>query len=323
MPTLLSYPRIHITLIDLCGCTGRLFGGIGFLVDILPVKVHSHLAEKNSIDFKGEVDARFQKEISSYFDKLTKLFNVNINIVIERPIKSHIGFGSKTSTMLAIAKSIAICSRRSFDINDAVVFTNRGGASGIGLNAFFTGGVVVDAGHKFSVGMDILPSHYIYNKTIPPIVTQCDFPSAWSVHLLLPEGHNINGEREKSLFLKKTPIPNKEALEVFTIVYYKILLALKECDYELFQEGISEISNTGFKKIEIESQVKICSKIISFFNNELKLAAGMSSMGPLLYIITVSDKFDSEIINYCKSENVKYLGKTLGRNKGFELECYE
>src|SRR6187397_3143910 len=62
-------------------------------------------------------------------------------------IYEHVGLGTKTAVILGALQAAAIASGYKVSRAELQLLSGRGGASGVGIHAFFIGGLVIDAGH--------------------------------------------------------------------------------------------------------------------------------------------------------------------------------
>jgi beta-ribofuranosylaminobenzene 5'-phosphate synthase len=200
--------------------------------------------------------------------------------------------------------------------------SGRGGTSGVGVNAFFNGGLIIDLGHPEYTDAAFIPSAARHASELPPMAVRLPFPEHWQIHLFLVKGHRYAGGDEINFFQHNTPIPAKEALRVLAAVYHGILPAFLTEDFRLLKQSIIDVHSTGFKKRELQGQENDVKSLIEFLNNHKFIAAGMSSMGPLIYAICQDDKplaFEDIAIKVQNKYFGAYIGKCNGRNTGHEI----
>lgn len=311
-----SFPRIHIGLIDLNGCTGRMFGGIGLSLNGYPSEIRISRASCNTLkSFSCSVEIPYPNEVLEILHQCSSRCGQHWEVMFYRTIPQHIGLGSKTATLMSVVEGVSNLESLDFD---PVIITRRGGASGVGVNVFYEGGVVVDGGHQ-TTSKVIVPSRFSSSFIRPPILYRSLFPADWKICLILPKGTIYEGDLELDFFKNNTPIEKEEAFKVLAIVYHKLAIAFKEVDYSLLLSGLVEISRVGFKKREIENQNRACSELLYFLQENGKIAAGMSSMGPLIYAIIKSDDQKKFVIDAAISTESKLIGFIDGRNDGFSI----
>jgi beta-ribofuranosylaminobenzene 5'-phosphate synthase len=199
--------------------------------------------------------------------------------------------------------------------------SGRGGASGIGINSFFKGGFLTDGGHNLIPSHNFAPSSAHSLPDIPPVICRISIPHKWLFYLVLPSGCRFSGGQEQKFFEQNTPIPKNEVLEVISLIYHGVVPAFLTNNLKLLKISLFHLHKTGFKKRELQHQSSNVKNVMRLFDNIPGCAVGMSSMGPLLYI--VSNKKDEEvnknIKNLCMDNNIELICTCYGRNRGFEV----
>ncbi len=289
--------RIHLSLIDENGYTGRVDGGIGLMLDRPNVVFE---ATNNAKEFKIEAHKYYRESIEVINEKASKVFklfnisNKNFHFHLKRYYPSHVGLGSKTQLSLAIATAITrLKNINQITINELTKIVERGGTSGIGWRGFDKGGFILDAGHDFGKGKEketFLPSSA--SKSADPALTLIRYPipEHWRFVLVIPNiGKGAYGDEEISIFQNYAPIPKEEVNEVSHQILMKVIPGIIKQDLECFGEGIKRIQNIGFKKIEIRLQHNVVKDTLNFFEEYGLKAYGMSSFGPSVIGITESE----------------------------------
>lgn len=276
--------RIHMGLIDLAGTTQRLFGGLGFCLKNPNTKIE--ISEgNNEICSEVHIDDRDLIDTNNVLNKVSKLLRkrFHINIIHRPPV--HVGFGSKTSLLMGLIMGCAYLSECELIKPKVIKLSGRGGTSGIGVNAAFTGGFIVDVGHRNVGQTGFLPSSAHNPIGAPEVNIQLAVSSNWLVAVLHPEGHIYEKGEEIAFFRNHTPIPAYEVGDVLGCVYHGIVPAFRNADIEYLSYSLARLQEIGFKAREIESQSATVKNILKQLNNNAAVAAGMSSMGPVIYAI--------------------------------------
>ncbi|MBY9012660.1 MAG: hypothetical protein KGD70_09830 [Candidatus Lokiarchaeota archaeon] len=296
--------RIHLSLIDENGYTGRVDGGIGLMLDRPNVIFE---ATNHAEEFKIEAHKYYRESIDVINEQAFKIFkafsinNKNFHFNLKRYFPSHVGLGSKTQLSLAIA--VAITKLKNINhtsLKELTRLVNRGGTSGIGWRGFENGGFIVDAGHEFGKGKEkesFLPSSA--SKETNPAITilRYPIPEHWRFVLVIPNvKKGAYGDEEISIFQTHAPIPKGEVNEVSHQILMKIVPGIIKKDLECFGEGLKRIQNIGFKKIEISLQHEIVKKTLAFFEESGVKAYGMSSFGPSVIGIVESDEEANKLL---------------------------
>ena len=288
--------RIHLSLIDENGYTGRVDGGIGLMLDRPNVVFE---ASNSAEEFKIEAHKYYRESIeviNKIASKVFKIFNIsnkNFHFNLKRYFPSHVGLGSKTQLSLAIATAITKLKGLNSSIEDLTKLVERGGTSGIGWRGFESGGFILDGGHDFGRGKEketFLPSSASSSANPALTIVRYDIPENWRFVVVIPDvKKGAYGDEEISVFQNYAPIPKNEINEVSHMIIMKILPGLLKKDLKCFGEGLQRIQSLGFKKIEIELQHRIVKNLLKFFEEYGLKAYGMSSFGPSVVGIVESD----------------------------------
>jgi beta-ribofuranosylaminobenzene 5'-phosphate synthase len=317
-----AYPRVHMTLVDLAGVTHRHYGGAGFSLDYLPIEVESTVDSDNRLIVKNEVDTAYSDEIKAFTQRVSEKLQVRFSVSVNHIPPQHVGFGSKTAVLLAIGMACNSLAGSPFDRDLLRQLSGRGGASGVGVNIFFQGGFLVDLGHRPTKRLEFLPSAARNIDTTPPVGVRLAFPAPWQVHLLLPKGRRYSKSDEVAFFQRNTPIPGDEVLQVLAALYHGLVPAFATSDFLLLKEAMAKVHAVGFKRREVEGQTPEVSEILKLLNGQANIAAGMSSMGPLVYAIAPVDA-EAQSIKICElaqaALGAQYIGYCQGRNCGYSI----
>ncbi|MFX0047511.1 MAG: beta-ribofuranosylaminobenzene 5'-phosphate synthase [Candidatus Hermodarchaeota archaeon] len=289
--------RIHLSLIDENGYTGRVDGGFGLMLDRPNVVFE---ATNHAEEFKIEAHKYYRESIEVINEQASKIFkafnisNKNFHFNLKRYFPSHVGLGSKTQLSLAIA--VAITKLKNIDdisLKELTRLVNRGGTSGIGWRGFEKGGFIVDAGHEFGKGKEketFLPSSASKDANPALTILRYPIPEHWRFVLVIPNvKKGAYGDEEISIFQSHAPIPKEEVNEVSHQILMKIVPGIIKNDLKCFGEGLKRIQNIGFKKIEISLQDEVVKNTLAFFEGYGVKAFGMSSFGPSAIGIVESD----------------------------------
>lgn len=288
--------RLHFTLIDLNGESGRIDGGIGTALTSPAYKIK--VAASNSDDFSQDI-----KNIIGLMKKEMRINN-KYKIKTVNAIPEHSGLGSKTQLSLAVAAAVSKLEGYSYTPRELARIVHRGGTSGIGVVAFEYGGFILDAGHSVKEKKDFLPSHYS-NTSPPPVVFRQELPKDWYFVLITPRvKERIYGKMEKEIFQKFCPIPKKEVEKLSRLILMKTIPAILEKDIELFGESLTEIQSIGFKRIENNCQQWNIKALYRFLDKKGVFGRGLSSFGPTVYAITKGKEnaieLSEDAVNYFK-----------------------
>ncbi len=295
--------RIHLSLIDENGYTGRVDGGIGLMLDRPNVVFE---ATNHAEEFKIEAHKYYRESIEVINEQASKIFkayninNKNFHFNLKRYYPSHVGLGSKTQLSLAIAIAITKLKNKSVSVQELTKLVQRGGTSGIGWRGFEKGGFIIDAGHNFGKGKEkesFLPSSASLTADPALTIMRYPIPEHWRFVLVIPNvKKGAYGDEEISIFQSHAPIPKEEVNEVSHQILMKVIPGIINEDLECFGEGLKRIQRIGFKKIEISLQHDIVKNVLSLFEDFGVKAFGMSSFGPSIVGIVESDEDANKLL---------------------------
>jgi|SRR5579883_502739 len=316
-----AYPRLHLTLLDLAGCSLRKYGGAGLSLNALPVVVEANRANSPSLTGTRFLDARGQEDLQGAFARISALMQgtaVHVNVQSSPP--QHVGLGTKTSLVLGVLKAAQLAADAKLDDRRLQELSFRGGTSGVGINAFFTGGFLTDGGHPYDQ-KSFRPSSASRPTSIPPVICQMQIPTKWNFYLALPFGKRQSGTKEMDFFSKNTPLPEIEAFNAIALIYQGVAPAIKMSDLKLMIASLRRLHRTGFKKRELARQSEETQRLYRSFDELSGCAAGMSSMGPLVYAIYEEGNTATSdaLFRICEEAGAQTLAVCSGRNSGYEV----
>lgn len=250
-----------------------------------------------------------------------------LRVSIENMPLQHVGLGSKTSLLLAVIAAISNELDLRLSPQEMQALSGRGGTSGIGIHGFFSGGFLVDAGHPQHAVGSLLPSAASPPQRPPELNLRLEIPPNWRFHLLLPPGPVREGSSEIEFFRQNTPIPESEVFEAISLVYHNLVPGIRQSDLQIVGTTLRRIHEIGFKKSELASQSEAVRNSYDMIQLITSAPLGLSSMGPLLYII--GDANDSplessilaSIHEVVSSYSCAYLGCFPGCNRGYSISA--
>ena len=276
---------------DLAGATPMVPGGVGFSLNAFRTVVTAELASSLSLRAEVELDQSAQRDLANLRSRLEKVLNGKgalVKVLATAP--QHVGLGSKTTLLLSIVAAVDALHRLAMPRETIQQLTDRGGTSGIGIHSFFSGGLVVDVGRRRNSIWVPSPSSANSGHEIPLQLLSCRFPADWRIVLLKPDVAPLDGDAERSFFKRACPIPKLDALEALAQVYHGVIPSVLRRDIGMLRSSLASISQTGFKRREIEIYDVAVRNLISQLN-DAGIACGMSSLGPTVYaIVEAADK---------------------------------
>ena len=320
--TKISSPaRLHIGLHDCGYATDRVFGGVGVIIDGVPTTVECAPSSKVEVNFGENINPseRTIQAVDSLLSELEQIFGP-VNATVHSMAPEHMGLGSKTSLLLALAQSAFMAHGLQFGSNfdEIVKTTGRGGTSGIGVNGFIGGGLIVDGGHA-TIGStrNFSPSSGRLVKEMAPVISRVAMPSSWRTRLYYdPEFIPIEGDKEKNLFKNLMPLPAEEIYRSMATTFHSIIPAVLGQDLHALGIGLREMNSIGMKRREIDLQTQKTRNFLKYLW-ESQIAAGLSSFGPTIFTVLESGQSDSEMIHSMAFEyGMDYFGEFEFNNHG-------
>jgi beta-ribofuranosylaminobenzene 5'-phosphate synthase len=289
--------RLHLTLIDMHGGSGRVDGGIGIALDEPNILIE--MRQSQVLEVEGCDTVTRERIMATALQVLNGLHAGGmVSVTVRNYYPSHIGLGSGSQLMLAIARGVAELYGRPRTVKELALLVGRGGTSGIGTAAFEFGGFIVDGGHTFGKSgekTDFRPSAASRGVSPPPIIARYDFPKDWKILLAMPDlPSGASGMLETDIFRAHCPVPVEEVRKVCHEILMRMLPGIVEQDLDMFGSSVNAIQELGFKKVELSLQPKQIPELIERLRSAGAAGAGMSSFGPVIYAIGDTDMREIE-----------------------------
>ncbi|WP_394617186.1 beta-ribofuranosylaminobenzene 5'-phosphate synthase family protein [Lentzea sp. JNUCC 0626] len=283
--SLIAYPWVHFGLIDLGSVTPRAYGGAGASFSAWPVRTRAERSPRFGLTSDSEPLTRLK--VTAAFERAAAAgLDTRAALSITAALPAHVGFGAGTATVLSALAAVARLHDWPTSPADLVKLSGRGRTSGVGSAAFFTGGFVVDAGQRgHPVDGCYRPSHDPQDR--PPSTTTGSWPipADWRISLVIPELRpTVAPDAEGGFFRSNTPVSSEDVLWQIAHLYHGMLPALAEADLPAFARSLAGYQRRGFKQAEIAAQPESVRQVIADAW-ELGLAAGLSSLGPAVFLV--------------------------------------
>lgn len=283
----LSVPsRVHLTLIDLGQAGYRRNGGVGF--GITAPRSTLAFVSHPSVDLSVlESCGYLPVEITTLTKRLETLMiqrhlTQGLRLVEVQMLARHVGFGTGTAVALASLESLFLLNDLSVDPEFLRAHCGRGGASGVGLSTYFTGGFVFDAGRRFNPAPIVGSDAFDDVAEIPLEMARLDMVD-WPIGVLVPpNAPGISLEQEKAFFSWRLPLQKTEVFEITYHALFGALVAVQSRDYDAFCASINALQRCAWKSAEIGlhgNKVRACLAHLASIGCD---AVAMSSIGPAL-----------------------------------------
>ncbi len=308
--------RLHLTLTDLTGSSGRVDGGVGVSLDEPNILLEAERSE--DLQAYGE-NADRALDAARAVQKHLGLGGARLQI--RRGYRMHVGLGGGTQLGIAAGKALCELYGQQLSVREIARIIHRGGTSGIGTAAFEAGGFLIDGGHSYGPGKDKMsfsPSAACGGVRPAAITMRHDFPRNWKIILALPEiAAGAHGKREVDIFREYCPLPLAEVHELCYQILVRMVPSLVEENLDDFGAAINRVQEIGFKKVEVMLQHPVVHRLMAEMRKAGAACAGLSSFGPAVYAITDTQSRD---IESAAREAMKEVGGevliTRARNEG-------
>lgn len=236
--------RVHFGLISMTHRASRAYGGAGITLWHVPTVVHARSSGDQDVTVDGQDSA-----IAAEVPELLESAGIRgVCVHIEAAAERHIGLGSRTSLNLACIEASMLAIGYSADRECVVRASGRGGASGIGVNSYFEGGVIADVGHAHLGGQTFLPSSHRKPDRAPGKLFRLEWPHIWSIFLVYPRGlQGPHGADEARLFETSTPLCREDCGLTAMALLLELPGALMNADFSGLRWALIRSRQAGFK----------------------------------------------------------------------------
>ena len=313
-------PRLHVGLISMHIGGLRKNGGVGFSVSG-PCGI-LEMEKSPRFDFEDLRDNPLVTEEVSKFsmliDSVVELHGLdsNIHVKLSGDISSHVGMGAGTGIRLAMLEGLFRLNTFDVTRKNLVKLSKRGGTSGVGINTYFTGGLVLDLGIRDD-GMGFAPSSKATSRSKPITLPSLPMPD-WPLCMCVPKFICPKTQKEEvEFFTRMTQITSHESYEVAYQSLFGIYASVIDRDFKTFCEAVDGIQQHGWKKEEWRNYGTSLYALESQLRNLGATGVGMSSFGPMLYCFADHASLDT-IVSLQDSMNCM-VTKVMPCNKGREF----
>jgi beta-ribofuranosylaminobenzene 5'-phosphate synthase len=315
-----AFPRLHFGLVDLSGATRRAYGGLGAAIDGPCAMVQAHRARGFQLDVNGADDQVRAKTIVALDRARGSGLALSGRFTLVQRLPSHMGLGSTTATILAILQSIAIVNRWPVTAAQLIDLSGRGRTSAVGCNTFFDGGLVADAGQPGHPTSTYLPSLQPKGRGPSLRLGRWRMSPQWVVSLIMCTNvPSVPPADEADFFAAAAPTDPLETPDQLACVYHGLIPAAIEEDLDCFASSLRHFQSRGFKAREIGAQPDVVQATLRRLWAD-DFAAGLSSLGPALFVISEQATVDLGPYTPLGAET---LGPFPFRNSGFDLTAID
>ena len=285
--------RLSFTLIDLNGATGRRNGMASMSLrdpamtaTLWPDDIGEHRVA-------GQ-DTQHGEQITALLDVLCAQWGgPAVRCVVDSALPAHHGFGSKTTTLLAIGKAYATLCGQAMTSGELARLCGRAGTSGASVNLIDSGGFLIDGGHANPDDFVedphryLLPSRFAGAGRTPPALVRLPFPP-WPVLVIVGKGVELHGKPELDWFRRTLPIPYEEVCRTAHLLLMNMAPAIAEADYPAFCRALDRLTfDTWYKREQVATQSDEIRALLEQGRARQEIdAIGMSVTGPMCFAFT-------------------------------------
>jgi beta-ribofuranosylaminobenzene 5'-phosphate synthase len=272
--TVTAPSRLHFGLFGLAQEEGRMYGGVGAMVDqpALTLKVSA----SSSFECIGPLADRVQVFAQHWaeFHSLSQLPACRIEVLEAPP--NHVGLGVGTQLGLSVAAALnAWVGLPAAGPQELALSVGRGQRSAIGTYGFVMGGLIVERGK--------LPG-----EPISPLDCRIDFPEEWRFVLLRPIGwQGLNGEQEEQAIDGLPRVPEEVTAGLIGIARDELIPAAATANFSQFAGSLYHFGNLAGSLFAGRQggsyNGPVLTRLIQWLRNRGYAGVGQSSWGPTLF----------------------------------------
>jgi beta-ribofuranosylaminobenzene 5'-phosphate synthase len=288
--------HLHTGNFDLTGDLGRLYGTVGFAID-LPLEVE--VAKAKGIKAEDKDAYKFAKR----FVEKTHIEGAEVRI--KREIPKFVGLGFHTTLALSIGVGLSKLYELNLSVEDVALIMGRGTITALGVYAFKTGGFIIEGGFKVDQR----------EKMVPPLIFQSALPKNWFFVVAVPEESRLKiaklREKEDEILGNLKVMPKELSDELSRLVLVKLMPAFVEKDLKGFGEALTEFNQKLGRFWKDYQEGTYCNQVVE---EGVKLmlrrssCACQTSWGPTFYSIVKGESEAKRLTEELK----QYLNKNGG-----------
>ncbi|RYY25382.1 MAG: beta-ribofuranosylaminobenzene 5'-phosphate synthase [Sphingomonadales bacterium] len=205
-----------------------------------------------------------------------------VTVVITGELATHVGMGSGTAIRLACIEAMLALNGIELPREEVVRLSGRGGTSGIGINTYFEGGLVLDLGAR-NDGAGYAPSSMVRPKELPYSLPGLSLPD-WEICLFVPRNIPTKSQWEEAEFFQRVlPLSPDASYRACYEALFGVYASIAEQDAVNFVAAIERMQSTDWKSQEWREYGGALSALRDELRNLGAEYVGMSSLGPMLF----------------------------------------
>ena len=279
-------PRLHLGLLSLHEGALRKNGGIGFAIEGPTAEIEIREGPQLTI-YDNRAQPMTDGELA-FLRGLLEHFALNHAMTrrgvirIRGGMRTHVGMGSATAIRLGAMEALALINQTHIGTDQLIAASGRGGTSGIGINTYFSGGLVCDLGQRPD-SAPYLPSSRTMPIRLPLALPVVPMPP-WPILLCVPRSIAPKSQQEEIAFFERTtPLPASASFEASYIALFGIYAAVVEGNYPAFCQSVTLMQETAWKNAERAEYGQPLRDLSTKLLDVGADCVGMSSLGPMLF----------------------------------------
>lgn len=274
---------MHAGNFDLTGDLGRLYGTVGFAIDI-PLVVE--VSKSKGIKAEDKSAFKFAKR---FVDKMNL---EGAEVKIKKEIPRFAGVGFHTTLALSIGAALSNLYDLNLSVEDVSVVMGRGTITAMGVYAFKNGGFIIEGGFKVNSR----------TKMVPPLIFHGPIPKNWFFVLAIPNESREEiakmREKEDEILGNLKVMPKELSDELSRIVLVKLMPAYIERDLKSFGEALTSFNQKLGRFWKDYQEGTYCNQVVEE-GVKIMLRKGsmacQTSWGPTFYTI-VKGKREAKLL---------------------------
>lgn len=205
---------------------GRLFGGIGMMIDEPVLEVVVRRSEEDRL----RVPQALREKVCRIRDRYRAAFgnaaSETVDIAVTSKTGLHAGLGAGTQLAMAVSSGFDRLHGRQHTFGELARAVGRGRRSALGVHGFQRGGFLVDGGKRDAGELGTL-------------VTRQPVPVGWTILLITPtDTQGLSGPQELKAFETLEAMPEAVTNQLCRLVLMDLLPALQERDFAGFSSAL-------------------------------------------------------------------------------------
>jgi beta-ribofuranosylaminobenzene 5'-phosphate synthase len=254
---------------------GRLFGGIGMMIDVPAARLEIRPAETDSFEASPPVRDKIEPLLERVRGEISPLRPLHVQIETEADLHSGLGTGSQLS--LAVVAALLRLANEDLSADRLAELSDRGKRSALGIHGFLHGGFLLDGGKRRP-------------DQVGTLLARFEVPESWRLVLVTPTDRSgLSGEAEAAAFRDLQAMPLATTGELSRLVLLEILPALAERNFSAFAAGLhayGSIVGDYFADIQGGRYAHpTIGELVTWLGQRGVTGTGQTSWGPSLFAL--------------------------------------